>query len=192
MTAPVAQNASYANLESTVTATTGSGGQSMVGSTATILAGTASVPTDGQHGLADSGHQSANGVQEGFVSDVLDLTALESWMDRPRTAASIPIRFVLQMGYNPLAVEGRTGLSELAAAQAGLIQMDYLDLGPDGIAGTADDQWEIGRAWQFRQQQRLFRRSRTVERRHDLGRLGREYRATIRSGRSWITTASSP
>ena len=43
LTAPVAQNASYANLESTVTATTGSGGQSMVGSTATILAGTASV-----------------------------------------------------------------------------------------------------------------------------------------------------
>ena len=37
---PVAQNASYANLESKATATTGSGGYGMVGSTATILAGT--------------------------------------------------------------------------------------------------------------------------------------------------------
>ena len=56
--------------------------------------------------------------------------------------ASIRTRFVLQMSYNPQAVAARTGLSELAAAQAGRIQMDYLDLGPDGIAGTADDQWE--------------------------------------------------
>ena len=37
---PVAQNASYANLESKATATTGSGGYQLVGSTATILAGT--------------------------------------------------------------------------------------------------------------------------------------------------------
>ena len=40
LTAPVAQNASYANLESKATATTGNGGYGMVGSTATILAGT--------------------------------------------------------------------------------------------------------------------------------------------------------
>ncbi len=50
--------------------------------------------------------------------------------------------FVLQMTYDPLGVMARTGLSELAAVQAGLIQMDYLDMGLDGIAGTADDQWK--------------------------------------------------
>ena len=50
--------------------------------------------------------------------------------------------FVLQMTYSSLAVTAMTGLSEVAAAQAGLIQMDYLD-GPDGIAGTADDRWEL-------------------------------------------------
>ncbi len=40
LTATVAPNASYANLESKTTATSGSGGQGMAGSTATILAGT--------------------------------------------------------------------------------------------------------------------------------------------------------
>ena len=49
--------------------------------------------------------------------------------------------FVLQMNYSLLAVTARTGLSEAASAEAGLIQMDYLDMGPDSIAGTADDQW---------------------------------------------------
>ncbi len=40
LTAPVAPNASYANLASTVTTTTGSGRSDLVGSTATVLAGT--------------------------------------------------------------------------------------------------------------------------------------------------------
>ncbi len=40
LTAPVAPNASYANLASAVTTTTGSGGSDLVGSTATVLAGT--------------------------------------------------------------------------------------------------------------------------------------------------------
>ena len=46
----------YANLESKTTATSGSGGQGMVGSTATILARTTAITSgpDGRHGLADS------------------------------------------------------------------------------------------------------------------------------------------
>ena len=39
LTAAVTHNASYANLESKATATTGNGGYDLVGSTATILAG---------------------------------------------------------------------------------------------------------------------------------------------------------
>ena len=74
MTAPVAQGGSYANLESTVTATTGSGGQSMVGSTATILAGTASVLTTVSMAWRTAAANPQTGVQEGFVSDVLNLS----------------------------------------------------------------------------------------------------------------------
>ena len=162
LTAPVAANASYANLESTVTATTGSGGQSMVGSTATILAGTASVATTasmawrtatlpaGTASVATAARTAfrpaaskpPTGAREGFVSDVLSLTGIAVVDGQTKDGSVHTDTFVLQMNYSPPILTARTGLSELAAAQAGLIQMDYLDLGPDDVAGTLDDQWE--------------------------------------------------
>jgi hypothetical protein len=142
LTAPVAQNASYANLESKVTTTTGSGGQSMIGTTATILAGTASVPATVSMAWRTGATNPQTGVQDGFVSDVLDLTGMGIVDGQTKDGSVHTDTFVLQMTYSPLVLEGRTGLSELAAAEAGLIQMDYLDEGLDGIAGTADDRWE--------------------------------------------------
>ncbi len=136
LTAPVAQGASYANLESTVKTTTGSGGQPMVGSTATILAGTASASTN-----VSMAWRTAT-TSEGLVSDVLGVEGIEIVDGETKDGSVHTDTFVLQMSYNPQAVTAKTGLTELAAAQAGRIQMDYLDLGPNGIAGAADNQWE--------------------------------------------------
>ena len=136
LTAPVAQNSSYANLESKVTTTTGSGGQSMVGSTATILAGTASVAVN----VSMAWRTAA--TNEILASDVVALNGMGVVDGQTKNGSVHTDTFVLQMTYSPLIIEERTGLSDVAAAAAGLIQMDYLDLGPDGIAGTADDQWE--------------------------------------------------
>jgi hypothetical protein len=136
LAAPVAQNASYANLESTVKSTAGSGGQSMVGSTATILAGTASVPA-----TVSMAWRTAT-TNEGLVSDVVDLTGMGVVDGQTRNGSVHTNTFVLQMDYSPLGVEGRTGLSELGAAEAGLIQMDYLDLG-------LGNQWEPAVAGNF-------------------------------------------
>ena len=124
LTAFVAQNASYANLESKVTATTGSGGQSMVGSTATILAGTAGVSAN----VSMAWRTAA--TNEGLVSDVLDLRGIGIVDGQTKNGSVHTNTFVLQMTYSPLEVEERTGLSDTAAALAGLIQMDYLDDGP--------------------------------------------------------------
>ena len=99
--------------------------------------------------------------------------------------------FVLQMTYDPLGVMARTGLSELAAAQAGLIQMDYLDMGLDGIAGTADDQWKPAVLGNFGSTHDHFvgvARGTTTR----PWATGASIRRTIPSGPSWITTASSP
>ena len=127
LTALVAQNTSYANLESTVTTTTGSGGQSMVGSTATILAGTASAPT-----TISMAWRTAT-TNEGLVSDVVDLSGIGVVGGQPKNGSVHTDTFVLQMNYSPLLLEEGTGLSEMSAALQGLITMDYLD--------TADDQW---------------------------------------------------
>ena len=128
LTASVVQNASYANLESTVKSTTGSGGQGMAGSTATILAGTASVST-----TASMAWRTAT-TSEGLVSDVVDLSGIGVVDGQTRNGSVHTDTFVLQMNYNPLTISARTGMSEVAAAQAELIQLDSLD--------EADGQWE--------------------------------------------------
>jgi hypothetical protein len=51
--------------------------------------------------------------------------------------------YVVQMSYDPAVAAARTGTSELAAAQAGLIQLDYLDPGADATPYTPDDEWEL-------------------------------------------------
>ena len=46
-------------------------------------------------------------------------------------------------------------MTELTAAQADEVALDYLDLGPDGIAGTADDGWELAVFGNFGSSKRL-------------------------------------
>jgi len=143
LNAPIARNASYANLESMAMATTGSGGAGRIGSKATILAGTASVATTASMAWRTGAKNPLTGIQEAFISDVVDLTGM-GIVDEPKYHGSLHTdTFVLQMSYNSLAFEARTGLSELGAANAGFIQMEYLDQGVDELAGTGDDQWKL-------------------------------------------------
>ncbi len=92
LTAPVAQNGSYANLESKATATTGSGGYSMVGSIATILAGTnsGSAQTVSMQWRTQT---QAERTGPGLLSDVVALTGMTFSGDETSP-------FVLQMTYN--------------------------------------------------------------------------------------------
>ena len=150
MTAQVAQNASYANLASTVTSTTGSGGQGMVGSTATILDGTASgAATVSMAWRTAVAQPSGGGASEGFVSDVVDLSGMTIVDGQTHDGSVHTDTFALEMSYDPAAVTARTGLSELAAAEAGDIVMDYLDLGSSGVAGSTGSQWELAVAGNF-------------------------------------------
>ena len=93
LTALVAKNASYANLASTAIATTGSGGDNLIGSTATILAGTnASSGTTQTVSMA----WRTQTLGEGLFSDVLDLSGMALSGSSGQTAP-----FVLKMTYNP-------------------------------------------------------------------------------------------
>ena len=154
LTAAVAANGSYANLESTVRSSTGyslagGGGQGAAGSTATVLAGTASGPATVSMAWRTPVSQPGAGAGEGFISDVLDLSGMAVVDGQTKDGSVHTDTFVLQMSYDPLGFEARTGLTELAAAEAGDIVMDYLDEGPDGLAGTADDYWELAVAGNF-------------------------------------------
>ena len=140
LTATVNQGASYAGLASTVTSTTGSGGQGMQGGSATILAGTATVPATVSMAWRTAA-AAPGGGNEGFASDVLDLSGMPAIDNETRDGSTHVGTFVLAVSYNPASITVRTGLSELAAAQAGLIQMDYLDFGLDDVPGTSDDLW---------------------------------------------------
>jgi hypothetical protein len=93
LTAPVAANGSYANLESTVMATTGSGGFGMVGSTATILAGTNS--SSGTSQTVSMAWRTQT-LGEGLFSDVLDLSGMALSDSSGQT-----VPFVMQMTYSP-------------------------------------------------------------------------------------------
>ena len=101
LTAPVAQNASYANLESTVTATTGSGGYGMVGSTATILAGTNSSGSSQTVSMQWRTQTQAERTSPMLISDVVRL----SGMTLDGTSQTSP--FVLQMDLQSLLAAAR-------------------------------------------------------------------------------------
>jgi hypothetical protein len=100
LTAPVVQNGSYANLESMATATTGSGGYSMVGSTATILWGTNSSGSAQSVSMAWRTQTQAERSSPALISDVVDV----SGMKLDGTGQTSP--FVLQMDYDPDLLPG--------------------------------------------------------------------------------------
>jgi hypothetical protein len=105
LTAPVAQNASYANLESKATValppSAGIAGYSMVGSTATILAGTNSSGSAQTVSMAWRTQTLAERTSPALISDVVQLV-LEG-----NSGQTDP--FVLQMTYNPALLPGGAG-----------------------------------------------------------------------------------
>ena len=128
LTAPVGQNASYANLESTATATTGSGGYGMVGSTATILAGTNASGSSEMVSMAWRTQTQAERTGPGLISDVVCLSGMTL---NGTTSQTSP--FVLQMDYNPSLLPGGEG-SEGVWADDERIYLAWLN--------PSDDQWE--------------------------------------------------
>jgi autotransporter-associated beta strand protein len=126
LTAPVAPNGSYANLESTAAAATGSGGSDLVGSTATILAGSNASGSAQTVAMQWRTRAQADAGAD-LVSDVVSLGG----MTLGGTSQTSP--FVLQMGYNPALLAGGAGGEGTAAAE-GLIYLAWLDPG--------DGQWE--------------------------------------------------
>ena len=142
LTAPVAQNASYANLASTVIATTGSGGSRMVGTTATILAGANSLSGSSET-VSMAWRTRTQG--ERLVSDVLDLSGMGMTGGTGHTSP-----FVLRMDYAPDLLGG----NELVLASEEMIQLDWLNPATgtwqnaiDGNYGTNVGTFHLG-AWQ--------------------------------------------
>ena len=97
LTASVAVGGSYAGLESTATATSGSGGASLVGSRATILTGAAS-SSSSTVSMAWRTRTNAEATQGGggLIGDVVDLTGSRPTGPAATTAAARPTSSALQ------------------------------------------------------------------------------------------------
>ncbi|MGA2616425.1 MAG: autotransporter-associated beta strand repeat-containing protein [Thermoguttaceae bacterium] len=125
LTAPVAQSAGYAGLDSRVTATSGSGGYGMIGSEATILAG-ANTSGSAQTVTMQWRTRTQADAGPGLISDVVSLGGMTLG------GGSQTSPFVLQMSYNPAMLYDGPG--EATEAAEGLIYLAWLDPG--------DGQWE--------------------------------------------------
>jgi hypothetical protein len=136
LSADVANGASYANLESTVTGTTGSGGAPMVGSTAKILSGTNNQGVDTVVVMSwrtRTQGETRRSAQRpplpahanGLLSDVVNLTGTDD------------DTFVLQMDYDPSLIAG--GFTEHYLASNQWIYLAWLN--PNG-AGPGVALWE--------------------------------------------------
>ncbi len=122
LTAPVALNGSYGSLASTVMATTGSGGYGMVGSTATILAGTNNLSGSSETvSMAWRTQTQAERTSPELVSDVLNLSGMGLNGSIGRTST-----FALEMNYDPDLLPGGAG-NELVLATDEMIQLDWLN-----------------------------------------------------------------
>ena len=91
----------------------------------------------------------ASGGGDGTVSYVVDLAGMAAVDNQTHDGSVHTDTFVLQVSYDPDQVAARTGMSESQAALSHVINLDYLDLGPDAIAGTADDYWQLAVAGNF-------------------------------------------
>jgi uncharacterized repeat protein (TIGR03803 family) len=104
--AAVAPNASYANLESKTTATSGSGGQGMVDTTATILAGTNSSGSAQTVGMAWR-TQTQGEIGSGVISDIVQLSGFALNGSSGQTAP-----FVMQMSYDSDVLPGTSAADD--------------------------------------------------------------------------------
>jgi autotransporter-associated beta strand protein len=128
LTAPVAQNASYANLESKVTTTTGVGGVGMVGSIATILAGTNGSGSSQTVSMEWRTQTLVERADSMLLSDIVRLGGMSLDGTGGQTSP-----FVLQMTYNPSLLFSGSGSEGLLASE-GSIYLGYLD--------PSDGKWE--------------------------------------------------
>jgi hypothetical protein len=144
LTAIVPSGGSYANLESTVRSTTGSGGNRAVGTTATLLAGT-NINAASQS-VSMQWRTRTTGAEASFASDVLDVSGLS--LDGLATGQTAP--FVLQMSYDA----SRFGADEAMLAIDGRIDLLSLDLTSGLWRNAIDDNFGINEgefhdaAWQ--------------------------------------------
>jgi probable HAF family extracellular repeat protein len=144
LTAPVAVNASYAGLSSMATSTTGSGGRGLVGTTATILAGTNSSSGSAQTvSMAWRTAAQADSGGPGIISDVVHLTGM-AYTGSGQTAP-----FVLQMSYDTGILPGDTAaddplyLAWLNPATDTWQNAIYGDFG-DNLGTYHDGPWQPG------------------------------------------------
>ena len=145
LTAPVAAGAAYANLESTVKSTTGSGGSGMIGSTATILAGTNSSALAQTVSMSWRTQTQAERSGSGLASDVVCLTGMAFNGGSGQTSP-----FVLQMDYDPDFLHG----DESLLASEGMVLLEWLnpvsgqwENAIDGNFGSNTGGFRLG-AWQ--------------------------------------------
>jgi hypothetical protein len=144
LSAAVPQGGSYAGLKSQTVTTSGTGGGAgLAGTSAAILAGTASAPANVQMAWRTGTVGSPGQAADNMLGDVVKISGLPAVGSQPQNGITHTDTYVAQMSYDPVAVAARTGISELAAAEAGLIQLDYLDPGPDAMPYTSDDEWEL-------------------------------------------------
>ncbi|MEI8197080.1 MAG: autotransporter-associated beta strand repeat-containing protein, partial [Phycisphaerae bacterium] len=109
--------------------------------TADLLAGTAGSQADVGMAWRTRGLAEKNTASHGLVSEVLSLSGIALNGGGTHNGSSQTDLFVLQMSYNPTALTNLTGLTEAQAAAQNILGLGYLDLGPDGLLGTADDTW---------------------------------------------------
>ena len=144
LSASVAGSGSYASLESTVKSTTSSGGGGMVGSTATILAGTNSSSGSAQTvSMAWRTQTTSEGI--GLVSDVLDLSGMALSGVSGQTSP-----FVLQMDYDSDPMAGNEAVMA-ADQQIFLMSLDpvtnHWENAVLGNFGRSNDTFAGAGAW---------------------------------------------
>jgi hypothetical protein len=141
LTAAVAPGAGYANLESKTTATSGSGGQGMVGSTATILAGTNSSGSAQTVGMAWRTRAQAE-VGSGVISDIVHLSGLAFNGISGQTAP-----FVMQMSYDSDVLPGTSAANDPLYLAWRDPLTGLWENAVDGNVGTNSGNYQVG-AWQ--------------------------------------------
>jgi len=141
LTAGVAKGGTYANLESTVRATSGNGGASMLGSTATILDGTASAATAVSMAWRTRTTAETTRAGGGLISDVVSLSGIAPNGTGLHDGIRQTDMFVLQMSYDPSELFRLWGLTEAQAVAQNDLQLKYLDPGTDGLIGISNDSW---------------------------------------------------